>query len=78
MTDFSPVRVREVTLTEVMVSAEATMSARPALMMWSSRSFSMGSIPLGTLSIRENIRCNSDGDRGNGVIPGSTFGRVMR
>lgn len=46
-------------LTEVMVSAEATMSARPALMMCSSRSFSMGSMPLGTLSIRENIRCSS-------------------
>ena len=46
-------------LTEVMVSAEATISAKPALMMWSSRSFSMGSMPLGTLSIRENIRCNS-------------------
>lgn len=51
------------TLTEVMVSAEATISARPALMMCSSRSLSIGSIPLGTLSIRENIRCNSDGDR---------------
>lgn len=44
------------TLTEVIVSAEATISARPALMMCSSRSFSMGSIPLGTLSMRENIR----------------------
>ncbi|TNN61972.1 hypothetical protein EYF80_027807 [Liparis tanakae] len=44
---------------EVMVSAVATMSARPALMMCSSRSFSMGSMPLGTLSMRENIRCSS-------------------
>ncbi|TNN77759.1 hypothetical protein EYF80_012057 [Liparis tanakae] len=32
------------------------MSASPALTICSSRSFSMGSIPLGTLSIRENIR----------------------
>lgn len=47
------------TLTEVIVSADATISASPALMMCSSRSFSMGSMPLGTLSMRENIRCNS-------------------
>lgn len=61
------------TLTEVMVSAEATISARPALMMCSSRSLSIGSIPLGTLSIRENIRCNSDGDRENLVMTEATF-----
>lgn len=45
--------------TEVIVSAVATMSASPALTICSSRSFSMGSIPLGTLSISENIRCSS-------------------
>lgn len=49
----------KVMLTVVMVSAAATMSASPALMMWSSRSFSMGSIPLGTLSMSENMRCSS-------------------
>lgn len=52
-----------VSLTEVMVSADATMSARPALMMCSSRSFSIGSMPLGTLSIRENMRRSSGGQR---------------
>lgn len=50
-------------LTVVIVSAAATMSASPALMMCSSRSLSMGSIPLGTLSMSENIRCSSGGDR---------------
>lgn len=45
--------------TVVIVSAAATMSASPALMICSSRSFSMGSIPLGTLSISENMRCSS-------------------
>lgn len=47
------------TRTVVIVSAAATMSANPALMICSSRSFNMGSIPLGTLSISENIRCSS-------------------
>lgn len=49
------------------------MSARPALMMCSSRSFSMGSMPLGTLSMSENIRCNSViQGKGTSSVPGES------
>lgn len=64
---FQPI-LQQTGLTDVMVSAEATMSARPALMMCSSRSFSMGSIPLGTLSISENIKCSSVRRKEEGVF----------